>query len=506
MRSQTINPGEETFFAETPAPFTYRHSASLSNDFERQPLLLNMISNSGPASAVADVNGDGLEDIVFGGGRGEPSTLYLQSADGSFRTKKLHGEDPVQSVEDLVFADFDGDGDTDLYTACGGYHDFRRNDAAFQDMLYLNHGSGTFIAAKGRLPAMQSSKTSIAACDFEGDGDIDLFIGGGCIPGEYPMADVSYLLINDGNGRFLNVLPAVLPELSRAGMISDAEWVDLDKDGYEDLVVAGDFMPVRVFLNKGGNGLQEASGQFFSTPQSGRWSALETGDFDMDGDEDIVLGNFGLNTLLMASPEEPVGLYYGDFDVNGFIDPVFTYHAEGKVYPMASRYEMLGQIKSLEQKFPTHESYSNATLQDIFPQNLLEHAGYTEASTLSSMVLLNEEGSLRTVELPLEAQFAPVYAIEISDFNSDGFPDLLMAGNQSANRVRLGPVDASFGQLYLGDGTGHFRYVPQLDSGLKTRGDARSISLINYNGKKMLVFGVNNSPAEFYFLDMNPTK
>jgi hypothetical protein len=308
-------------------------------------------------------------------------------------------------------------------------------------------------------------------------------------------------LINDGAGKFRNVLSAIFPDLSRVGMVSDAEWLDLDGNGYEDLVLAGDFMPIRVFMNQAGSGLEEVTGEYFNTPLTGRWSVIKSADIDQDGDEDLIAGNFGRNSLLTATEDKPLGLYYLDFDISGTIDPVFTYYEAGEEYPYASRYEMFQEIKTLEARFPTHESYSEATIQDIFPETLLELAGYAEVTTLSSFYLENRQGRLIPHELPVQAQFAPVYAIEVSDFNKDGYPDLVLAGNQSATRVRLGPVDANFGQLYTGDGKGFFRYIEQSVSGFKTRGDTRSVVRMNRQGKEILIFGVNNSPPEFYVLE-----
>jgi hypothetical protein len=195
-----------------------------------------------------------------------------------------------------------------------------------------------------------------------------------------------------------------------------------------------------------------------------------------------------------------LGLYFGDFDNNGSIDPVFTYHADGNVYPYASRYEMLQQVKGLESRFPSHESYAEATISDVFPEASLKRAGYYEVNILSSIYLENRNNDLVTTDLPVQAQFAPIYAIESGDFNKDGNTDIILAGNQSANRVRLGPVDANFGQLFLGDGKGSFTYMPQSQSGFHSRGDVRSLSRINWHERDMIIFGVNNSSLEFYRL------
>ncbi len=436
-------------FSPSESLIGYEHTEYGSNDFQRQPLLKTMLSPVGPVMAAADVNGDKLTDIFVGGVKENPGKLYLQSATGTFTPSvAFNFKDDFGCTDgDALFFDADKDGDMDLYIASGGYHDYLRNDKALQDRLYLNNGAGRFTRQADALPQMLNSKSCVRAADIDKDGDMELFVGGRVMPGEYPVAQQSYILDSDRPGHYRNIAQTVLPDLAAAGMVTDAAWVDLNKDTWPDLIITGEFMPIRVFINENGKNFREATKSWFDTSESGLWNKIAVADFDGDGNMDLVAGNLGTNSQLKSSASEPLELTYKDFDNNGTIDPILTYYVQGKSYPFAGRDEMVNQIGVLRKKFPDYASYSTAVLTDIFTPGDLKGAKVLSATELKTVFYKNTGSKFEKRILPKEAQFAPVYAIEILDYNRDGNPDFILAGNQSANCVKIGVIDASYGQL-----------------------------------------------------------
>ncbi len=495
----------------------YKHIEYGSNDFNRQPLMTTMLSPCGPIMAVADVNGDKLIDVYVGGTKENPGKLYLQSSNGTFKASMSFNfkEDFNCTDADALFFDADNDGDQDLYVVSGGYDNYVKNDKALQDRLYLNNGSGKFTRTANALPPMLNSKSCVCAADIDGDGDIDLFVGGRVMPGEYPKPQESYILVNNGSGHFKNMAPSILPDLIPGGMITDAVWVDLNKDSWPDLITVGEFMPVRIFLNDHGEKFREATKSWFDVPERGFWNKIAVADFDHDGNMDLVVGNFGTNSQLKCSINEPIKLIFKDFDNNGTVDPILTYFIQGQSYPFASRDQMLNQINRLRRKFPDYKSYSDARLTDIFLAGDLKTASVLSATELRTVFFKNTgsifekhrlpvEAQFAPVHfnntgnkfekhiLPIEAQFAPVHAIEILDYNQDGNLDFILAGNQSAMCVRLGVMDANFGQLFEGDGLGNFKYISQSVSGLSLTGDVKSLKVLTIKGNRYLFAGIDN--------------
>ncbi len=487
-------------FTKVDTKINYTHLEPGHNDFKRQPLLLTMYTACGPIQAVGDIDEDGLQDVYIGGAQNNPGKLYVQVKDGRFKDLIIDGN-PNYTDADAVFFDADADGDKDLYVVSGGYNEYPVNDAALQDRLYLNNGTGQFSKSAKALPEMLGSKSCVRPFDFDRDGDLDLFVGGRVVPGQYPEIPESFLLENKGKGIFENVIQIKSKGLSQIGMVTDAAWSDVNGDGWHDLILVGEFMPIEIYSNKGGKTFERATSNFFDSPLNGMWNKLTLYDFDQDGDEDMLAGNFGLNSQLSASEKEPVSIFYKDFDKNGSIDPIMTVFIEGQEYPFASRDELLDQIYSMRSKFTNYESYSEARLQTIFSKNDLKDAKILRATTLETVYLENRKGKFIRHQLPAEAQFSPVYAITPIDYNKDGKMDFLLHGNQSSIRIRMGVIDASFGQLFEGDGTGGFRYISQTDSGLTSVGDVKSCQAITINNEIYLLVGINNVGVETYKLN-----
>ncbi|MDX2248258.1 MAG: VCBS repeat-containing protein [Bacteroidia bacterium] len=485
-----------TLFAEVKAPFSHQNTTVTINDFDRQPLLLSAFSFSGPCMAKGDVNGDGLADIFVGGSAGQSGSLFIQQKGGKFQPKTIAAFDTDKQQVDAAAAIFDanGDGFADLYVASGGYHNFESRDALLQDRLYLNDGKGNFTSAPESLPEMYTSKGCVAVNDVNQDGFLDLFVGSRVIPGRYPETPASYLLINDGKGKFTNQIQSLAPSLQNLGMITDAAWVDLNQDQQNDLVVVGEWMAVSVFLSEKGK-LEDKTETYFDKKYKGWWNKIQIADFNKDQKPDLLIGNTGTNIQFAASDQEPAEMYYKDFDNNGAIDPLFCFYIQGKSYPYITRDELLRQLGGLRARFNSYESYADVTLSDIFKKEDLETAGHLEMNHRETTLFLSgESGKYNVSPLPIQAQYAPVYTLTILDYNEDGNDDVLLCGNNSHAKLRLGKLDANYGTLLRGDGKGGFAYVNQTQSGFRLEGDVRSV--VEVNG--IFVFGICEGGVKAY--------
>jgi enediyne biosynthesis protein E4 len=485
-----------TIFTPANELFTYKHTDISENDFKRQLLMLFMYSKTGPVIAKGDVNKDGLEDLFVSGDKNKAGRLYIQSLKGQFYEEPnlSFGDENASSISAATFFDADGDGDEDLYIAKGGYALYESGARCLQDELYLNDGRGQFKLAVDVLPNVSAnSKSCVRPCDYDGDGDTDLFVGGRVIPGYYPLAPASFLLVNDGKGKFTS---ASVP-FRQVGMVTDAQWADLDKDGRKDLVLCGEFMPLTVFINKA-NGFADRTSTYFSNTTNGFWFTLHVADIDGDGNDDIIAGNLGLNTCIKVSEKEPGELVYADFDSNGSVDPFFNFYIQGVSYPFVSRDELNEQIYPMRKRFTSYASYSVVTLNDIFSPEELEKANRLTVSETRTLCFLNRNGKMQPVELPMQAQFSVVTNILCNDYNGDGKKDLLLLGNHSDNRLKIGCIDASYGCLLAGDGKGGFNYITQPASGLNIKGDVKAAVEIKANNSKYIIAGICNAAMEFY--------
>jgi len=458
-----------------------------------------MYSKTGPVIAKGDVNKDRLENLFISGDKDKPGKIYLQQKDGSYKIMDglSIGDESLSATSAAAFFDANGDGLNDLYVAKGGYSLFEPNTPALQDELYLNDGKGNLKLSKELLPDVSaSSKSCVRPCDYDGDGDVDVFVGGRIIPGQYPVTPTSYLLTNDGKGKFT----ITSAPFSKIGMVSDAQWCDVNNDGRKDLILCGEFMPVSIFINTV-DGFVDETKKYFDTPDKGMWFTLTIADVNGDGKPDIIAGNVGNNMQIHFSEKEPAELYYADFDGNGSIDPFLNCYVQGKSYPFVSRDELNDEIYSMRKKFTSYKDYANAIMQNIFSKDQLSKASKLTATESNTVCYLNRNGKFEKVTLPIEAQFSVVTKILADDFNHDGKMDLLLLGNHSDNRLKIGSIDANFGCLLAGDGNGKFTYVNQMLSGLSVKGDVKSSDIIQIGNSKFLMVGVADGPIQFYKLN-----
>jgi len=477
----------------------YRHQENEFVDFDREPLMPKMVSMEGPLAAVADVNGDGLDDLFLGGAKNQRGALLIQGPDGRFasRDDRVFAEDSLSEDLGAVFFDADGDGHPDLYVVSGG-NEFSKMAPALQDRLYVNDGRGHFTKARGRLPAEFESGSRVVAADYDGDGDNDLFVGGRVVPWRYGADPRSLLLQNDGHGRFTDVTQALAPELEHAGMVTDALWRDVDGDGKLDLVVVGEWMPITVFRNAGGGKLVRATPRGLEASE-GWWNRILAGDFSGHGRVDFLVGNLGLNTRFQASADKPVRMYVKDFDRNGFVEQIVTSYNGEKSYPIAMRDELLRVLPYLASRYPSHKDYAGQTISDIFSPAELEGAIVKQAHAFATALARNNgDGSFTLIPLPRAAQLAPVYGMLASDLDGDGKTDLLLAGNFDGVQPEIGRMSASYGLMLRGDGGGSFTPVPAAASGFLVPGQARDIVPVRTSrGVLYLVTRNNDRPLLF---------
>jgi len=492
LTSQTSSPQRKTFEEVLVEGLNFRHQEDSYSDFQREKLIPHSLSNEGPALAFGDVNSDGLDDVFVGGATSQAAMLFIHQKNGTFKPEKFP-DDVFTDDVDAAFFDADGDGDLDLYVVHGG-NELQVGDPLLTDKLYVNNGKGIFIEAKpGAIPFGSHNGSCVRPCDFDGDGDVDLFVGSRSIPGAYGWSPNQILLENNGKGQFKDVTNSRSSELKNCGMVTDACWMDFDKDGDQDLIVTGEWMNVSIFRNDNGK-FSNVTATAGLGETSGWWNCIKAVDFDGDGDMDLVAGNLGLNSLLKAAVMEPVEMYLNDFDNNGSPDQIICSYQNGTSYPIASLDELVSQMPDLKRKYPNYSDFAGKTIVDLFGAEKVGKSIVKKAVLFESCFFENNgDGTFSTIKLPVMTQFSSINDILSGDFNSDGNPDLLLVGNNYQERPSLGRQDASFGCCLLGNKNQEFKTLTPIQSGFKVKGNSRKIIGIQIAGKQHVVVGVNNS-------------
>ncbi|MEO6837408.1 MAG: VCBS repeat-containing protein [Ginsengibacter sp.] len=497
------------FVQPTPAPPLYqnittkvisgniKHKENDFVDFNVEPLIPKMLSTEGPKLAVGDVNGDGLEDFFVGGATGDTDKLFIQEADGHFVEQPQFAFTQDKDYESIgaKFFDADKDGDLDLVVASGG-NQYQMGSIYLAPRLYLNDGKGNFTRSFKGWPTLNINASCVSVGDYDGDGLPDIFIGARSIPGSYGISPQSKLLHNLGHGNFEDVTNTVAPILSTLGMVTDAQWVDMNKDGKKELIVVGDWMPVTILKYE--NGKLEKMGEVAGS--SGWWNCLTVADINGDGYPDCIAGNNGLNSKIRADSIHPARLFVDDFDKDGRSDCIAAYYkTDGKSYPFNLRDDLIAQLPYLKKRFPKYSDYAGKTIDEVFTSDELNHAWKLIVQQTKSCVFINDgKGNFKMEALPEMAQISPVFGILVTDLNGDGIKDIFLGGNFYGLKPEVGRFDASYGVTLLGDKQNHFNYIRPAKSGLFVRGEVRDVNEIPTQNGNYILMARNNDSLQIF--------
>ena len=499
--TKPVNPFLSSYFINSANSYgiNYKPKETDFIDYNIQATLPHKLSQYGPGIAVGDIDHNGFDDFYIGGSSGHPGVFFMQDARGNFTldsTRLTKKDDPLYEDMGAIFFDANNDGNLDLYLVSGSY-EIPPNHPISSDRLFLNDGTGHFIKTTGSLPIDSANGSCVRAADFDEDGKLDLFVGGRVVSGAYPNAPRSFLLKNIG-GKFIDVTEEYCPQLKNIGMVTDALWTDFDNDGKVDLIVVGEWMPVTFLKNTGYSFEIVKTGIENNT---GWWNSIVAGDFDNDGDIDYIVGNLGLNSNYVASPERPMTLIAKDIDHNGSIDPmVFDYmlapDGTYKPYPMATKDDIVRQVTSFGKKFPTYKSYGSATLNDIWSDEDKQDALILTANNMQTCYIENKGNNHFTMKpLPLQAQEAPVYGMKSEDIDGDGNLDVLMVGNDYGMDPYSGRHDAFTGLCMKGDGKGNFSPMSLQKSGFFVNGDAKGLATVHTARNEDILIATQNQDS-----------
>lgn len=475
---------------------TYKHIENKFDDYKHQILLPHKMSQFGPALATADVNNDNLEDVFVGASIGNTGQLFIQKTDGTFvqQENAPFKLDKYSEDIDAAFFDVDNDGDQDLYVVSGG-NEYAKANINYTDRLYINDGTGVF-SKSNKVKSTGFSGSIVLPSDFDNDGDIDVFIGGRMVPQEYPLPTNSKLLENI-NGKLVDVTQNKAKDLNSIGMVTDAAWSDYDNDNDLDLIVVREWMPITIFENEDGKLSKIRLKDLKQT--SGWWFSIDQGDFDNDGDMDFVAGNLGLNYKYKTTKEHPFDVYYKDFDGNGSKDIVLGYYNYGKHYPLRGFSCSSQQIPNLKKDIKKYDIFASLEIEEIYGEQNLSNALHYEIDTFASTYIENlGNGKFKLSELPIESQFSSINDMIVRDFNSDGNLDIMMIGNLYVSEIETPRNDAGTGVVLLGNGENNFLTIHHSESGFFARGDAKKIKMLKSKKDELVLVANNNDSLQIF--------
>ncbi|WP_282043738.1 VCBS repeat-containing protein [Winogradskyella flava] len=476
----------------------HKHEENDYDDYLEQVLLPHKMSSFGPAMAVGDLNGDEQDDFFVGGSHGNSGTIYIQSSNGFLDiTPDIIKKDRLSEDVDAMIFDADSDGDNDLYVVSGGY-EFSKTSQFYQDRLYINDGKGNFT--KSSLPKMLTSGSRVYHADFNKDGKNDVLVLGRQIPKHYPLPANSYVLINKStpnNVVFSDETETMASTFKGLGMATSAVVTDFDNDTWQDIIIVGEWMPIRIFKNMQTHFEEVSSKLGINEDSTGWWWSIKAGDFDNDGDSDFIVGNNGLNYKYKATEDETFDIYVKDFDNNNSDDIVLSYYSEGKQVPLRGRSCSSQQIPGIKQKFKDYNSFSEATLVDVYTKEELDESLHYQVKSFASIYLENKGDAFESHQLPVEAQFSSINQVLIEDYNKDGSLDMLIAGNLYVSEVETPRNDAGFGYYFEGNGKGDFKAIPSSESGVFIKGDTKDLVKIKINNEDYIIAVKNNDYLQF---------
>jgi hypothetical protein len=475
-----------------------RHIEDDYVDFYYERNLPEMLSRQGPHIAKGDVNGDGLDDLYIGGAKNQPRQLYLQVNDGSFVKKEQAILKQYQDFEDIavLFFDADGDKDLDLFIGAGG-NNVQRGNREIQHRLYINDGSGNFAINTKAFPNNDMNISVVAANDYDGDGDEDLFVGSRSVPYSYGVSPQSYIYQNNGRGIFTDVTNTLNKNIAWCGMITSATWADVTGDVKKELIITGEWMETKIY-SCNANKFQEVKNTGLENLH-GWWQSLASADVNGDGKQDLIIGNIGENFYLRPAADKPTKLWVTDFDRNGTMDQFLTQTIGGKDMPVFLKREITDQFPSLKKDNLKHSDYAKKTIQGLFPANVLSEAGVKTFNYCSSIVAINNgNGTFAVKRLPTRVQLSSINAICPADINGDGKPDLLTGGNLFSFPPQFGRLDASYGDVLINNGNGDFSPLQNALSGINIRDEVKDIKEVNVKGESRFLFTQNNGNPVLY--------
>lgn len=471
-----------------------QHQEDSFIDFDNERLMLQMLSTENPALVKGDVNNDGREDFFMGSSKDSESAIFIQQADGTFKRNVPPDFSKHRYLETAgaVFGDFDKDSDLDLIISFGGNMETLGSKVLYP-RYFENDGMGNFKRNAAKTLPVELNASVIISTDFDKDGNADLFVGGRSTPGTYGNFPNSYVLKNDGKGNFTNVSAQVFGKNNQLGMVTGAQWADIDGNGYDDLIIVGNWMGIRLYENNKGTFTRNTQLEKYK----GWWSSVHVEDINGDGKADIIGGNLGLNSKFRASEKEPIKIYVKDFDNNGTRESVTSVFREGKPYVFHLKQDIVGQLPMLKKRFLKYADYGGKPFNEVFTEELLQDAEIHEINFLESAIFINQGNNFQVYPFPYQAQLSAVNAILYDDFNSDGTREIILAGNFYGFKPEVGRLDANYGQVFTFK-NGHFNYLPPSRSGLMLTGQVRSAITIKAGGRKNYLFGRNDEHVISY--------